>query len=414
LETPFDSVDLLSRGVSFGGRPLPCLPYPLQLDPEALEAISKCAEAVWKAAEAVTDAFLTGGPLRAAFGYDPPHEAAILADPGYAPHIPLGRMDLFVVDGVPKVMEFNTDGTAGWHYTAALTALWRERQGLPPEERPLPERLLEELLACFRRWDRTGVDRPTIALVDWADVGTRAEQEALADLFASRGCPASVVDPRELRKAGGRLLGPRGEIHLVYRRLVSEEAFQRAREIGPFLEACTDGSACVVGSFRTDPAWSKTLLAVLSDPSLSAPLPRPLREAVAGHVPWTRLVREGEVEYAGTRRDLRSLLLSDRESFLLKPARGYEGRGLVAGPYASPSQWASAVERAFARPGTWVVQEFLRPGATAFPDGVRRCLQPGAYVLEGRLAGFLARASQTEVIAPDSLDWYLPSAVEIP
>ncbi len=413
MERPFEATDLLKRGVSFAGRPLPCLPYPLRLDGAALKAVSTCAGAVWKAAEAVTEAFLTDEALRAAFGYDPPHEAAILADPGYAPHIPLGRMDLFFVDGVPKVMEFNTDGTAGWHYTAALTALWRERAGLPPEERPLPVRLLEELLACFRRWDRTGVDRPSIALVDWAEVGTRAEQEALADLFTSRGYPTSLADPRELRKVGGRLVGPRGEIHLVYRRLVSEEAFQRTREIAPFLEACAEGSACVVGSFRTDPGWSKTLLAVLSDPALSASLPLPVREAVAEHIPWTRLVREGEVEFAGTRRDLKSLLLAEQDSFVLKPARSYEGRGLVAGPYASPSEWASAVERAHFRPGTWVVQEFLRPGATEFPDGIPRCLQPGAYVLEGRLAGFLARASETEVIAPGYRDWYLPSGVEM-
>lgn len=414
MDRPFEATDLLERSISFAGRPLPCLPYPLELDPDSLSAVSRAVRAVWTAAEAVTDAFLEDASLREVFGYGPLQEAAVAAEPGYRPHIPLGRMDLFLVDGVPKVMEFNTDGTAGWHYTAALTSLWRERTGLPPEDLPLPKRLLETLLTCFRRWDREGVERPTVAIVDWEEVGTRSEQSALAARFTSRGVPTSLEDPRSLRLEGGRLVGPRGRIHLAYRRLVSEEAFQRPREIAPFLEACASGAACVVGSFRTDPGWSKTLLAVLSDPSLSAPLPAPVREAVANHIPWTRLVRDGEAEFGGTRRDLRSLLLRERESFVLKPARSYEGRGLVAGPYASLDEWASAVERAFFRPGTWVVQEFLRPGAKEFPDGVRRCLQPGAYVLEGRLAGFLGRASETEVIAPGYRDWYLPSAVQIP
>lgn len=413
MEPPFDEWELLRRGVSFAGAPLACLAEPFRLSKTALGAVSRCVEAVWEAAEAVTEAFVSDASLRSLFGYDREHEAAVLADPGYRPQIPVGRMDLFFVNDAPKVMEFNTDGAAGWHYAAELTALWRERRGLPPEERSLPSRLLDTLLACFRRWDREGVERPALALVDWEDVGTRAEQEALVAFFRSRGVEACLADPRSLKLGKGGLNGPQGPIHLVYRRLVSEEAFVRRSEIGPFLEACASGAACVVGNFRTDPAWSKTLLAVLSDPVFSAKLPAAARTA-APFVPWTRLVRQGETQWRGGRRDLRGLLLSEKEAFVLKPARGCEGRGLVAGPYATVAEWTSAVEGAFSLPGSWVAQEFLRPEPMEFPDGVRRFLQPGAFVLMGHLAGFMARASETEVIAPGYLDWYLPNAVELP
>lgn len=402
----------MRRGLAYAGRPLSLLPFPLRLGPGEAAAVAAAVSAVWEAAERVTEAFLRNPALRRVFRYGPQQEEAILRDPGYRPAVPLGRMDLFLVRGRPRILEFNTDGAAGWHYAAALEALWREAAGSPPDPFPLPARLLETLLRAFEARGGRGLLPHRAALVDWAEVGTRREQEALAAFFSEKGLPTTVEDPRSLRFAGGRLLGSQGPIGLVYRRLVSEEAFGRPEACGALLEAYREGAVCLVGSFRSDPAWSKTFLAVLSDPGLHPLWGGPPPPAAAAAVPWTRIAEEGETLYQGRREDLRRLLLENRPAFLLKPARSLEGRGVVAGPRVAAGRWRRAVEEALRRPGAFVVQEFIRPEALPFPDGIPRVPQPGAFVLEGRLAGFWGRAGATEILGPGRREWYLPVVVE--
>lgn len=373
--------------------------------------MGKAVAAISSEAERVADAFVRRPQLRALFGYGPLQEEAVRKDPGYGLAVPLGRMDLFLVEGRPRILEFNTDGTAGWHYAAALQSLWEERTGRPPQADPLPLRLLQTLLHCWELWSRGVRERPRAALVDFREVGTRAEQVALAAFFTSRGLETTVEDPRDLRFRNGLLEGSKGPVHLVYRRLVSEEAFARPGDLSALLEAYLRGAVCLVGSFRSDPAWSKTFLALLSDPDLHPLWGGPPAPEAREAVPWTRIVRDGDTLFEGARVDLRRLLLENRRGFLLKPSRSLEGRGVVAGPYTSESLWREAVLRALDSPGRYVVQTFLRPGSLPYPDGLRRVPQPGAFVLEGRLAGFWGRAGRTEVIAPGRREWYLPVEV---
>ncbi len=410
---PWTDNELIGRGISFRGFALPVSDHPFIIEEGQADLVRRSVEAACAAAERIVDAFPRDPSLRRLFGYDAFQESFILKDPGYRPLIPLGRWDSFLFPGGPRFMEYNTDGTAGWHYSAALTKLWRERHGMPQEDYPLTARLLDTLLACFRQWDRRGIERPRIAIVDWAEVGTRSEQEALAAFFTASGYPATVEDPRALRLAEGSLMGPSGEVNLVYRRVVSEEAFRRAEEIRPFLDGYLENAACFVGSFRTDPAWSKALFVALSDPAFARILPPPLASELASCIPWTRLLRPGPVDHGGEARDMEDLLLSNPGEFVLKPVRGYEGRGVVVGPLVPLDTWKEAVREGISH-GGFLVQEMLRPEPVALQGGPPRYVQPGLYVLLGRLAGFLARTSATPLISPEYPERYCPIGAEIP
>ena len=159
-------------------------------------------------------------------------------------------------------MEYNTDGAAGWHYTAALSALWREREppagsGLLAQEAPGHAPFLLPPMGPG------GMERPRMAIVDWAEVGTRSDQEALAAAFAVWGIPTSLEDPRALRAEGGRIRGEHGAYDLVYRRVVSEEVFSRAEEIRPFSKPI----------WRTPPAsWAPSAPIRLGQGALRSPL----------------------------------------------------------------------------------------------------------------------------------------------
>ncbi len=414
FDNPWSDELLIEHGIAFRGRPLPVSRTPFDISGEALETLSGAVKQLCRAAEIVSEAFVRTASLRELFGYGSLQMECILKDPGYQPAIPLGRMDSFLFPDGPRFMEFNTDGTAGWHYAAALSALWRRETGRRPEHAPLQDKLLKTLISCFRQWDRRGIDEPRIAIVDWEEVGTRPEQEALAAFFTQSGFSASLEDPRGLTLQDGRLTGRSGSIDLVYRRVVSEELFARADQVRPFLDAYLGDAACFVGGFRTDPAWSKTLFVLLSDPAFAHLYPEGVRASLASSIPWTRLLARGETVFNGEAAEMASLVLGRPAEFILKPARGYEGSGVLAGGFAPPERWREAVQRGLLR-GDTVVQAYLRPESSHRDRQGCSYLQVGEFVLLGRLAGFLPRLSATPLITPDQPpERYCPVAVEIP
>ena len=406
---PFGREALLAAGLAFQGEPLevahtPWLPTNLQAG-----LLRRHVPSLVRAALHATRRFVEEPPFRKRFAYGALQEECILKDPGYEPDIPLGRFDCFLRDEGVRVLEFNTDGTAGWHYSAALNAIARARLGLSPEMLPLPHRLLTAILMLYGSWSGGKTARPSIAIVDWEDVGTRPEQEALAALFRSAGCPCTLADPRALRFEAGRLVGPSGPVDLVYRRVVSEELFARAHEVRPFLDAYLASAACFAGPFRSDPAWSKTLFAVFSDPEFQAGLPPSDRESIEATVPFTALLEEGTSVYRGTSFDTRRMVLEHRPYFVAKPARGYGGRGVRAGAMQSAPEWESFVDGAI-REGGWVVQEFVEPTMHTMPIGSGfGFLHVGAVQLLGQLAGLMARVSDRTLLTSEAREVWLPA-----
>jgi len=401
--------ELKRRGLAWRQWALAHEPVPFSLTPVQRALLAEAVPALHRAALAVTRAFVEEPSLRPLFGYTPEHEAAVLADPGYEPVIPVGRMDSFLYPDRVKFLEYNTDGTAGWHYSAGMSALWRERRGLLPEAVPLPERLLAGIRACWDGWKGKTTDSPRAALVDWANVGTAPEQESLCAFFNARGLPCTLEDPSEMRFEGGRLVGSRGPVDLVYRRVVSEEVFARSHRAEAFVEAYRAGAFCCVGGFRTDPAWSKILFGIVSDPAHEHLFDAADLPVLRRTVPWTRLVPRGD-----DAREVLEKALAGREQLLLKPARSYQGAGVVAGPLVAPEAWRHAVERA-SEEGLWVVQEFLEPVEWVHPEtGERLYLQVGEFVVTGRWAGLMARVCESAVITPQVVDRFLPVAEEVP
>lgn len=408
LESP-TAAQLLERGLSWNGIPLDVWLEPWCISPAQAERVRLATGAFHRAVLAATQRFVEDPAVRRRFGFSAFQERCILAEPGYGPSVPLGRLDAYLDDDGLKFLEYNTDGAAGWHWLGALEALSRQERGLSAASDSLAQRLLGTLLACYRQWDRRGVPIPRIAIVDWREVATRSEQLALARTFEACDVPCSLEDPRDLELVHGRLVGSKGPIDLVYRRLVSEEAFARAGEVRPFIDGYLQGAACYVGGFRTDPAWSKTLFALLSDPSFQQQLPASDREWVQRTVPWTVAVFGGVVLSDDLPAcELERRLRAEPGRYIIKPARGYAGRGICAGAVADHDAWDAAVTLLFAG-GNWVVQEFCQPPVFAGPhrNGFR-FIHGMVFVLAGQIAAVGARCSRTPILGSSTPEVWLP------
>jgi uncharacterized circularly permuted ATP-grasp superfamily protein len=111
----------------------------------------------------------------------------------------------------------------------------------------------------------------------------------------------------------------------------------------------------MANSFRTKMAHKKTGFAILSDPHYADLFKQQQLVAIRQHIPWTRRVRRGMVDFEGNERDLVELLKTERERLVLKPNDDYGGKGVVIGWETDPAEWERAIALALGRP--FVVQQ---------------------------------------------------------
>jgi len=244
---------------------------------------------------------------------------------------------------------------------------------------------------------------PVVAIADWAEVKTRADQDILRARFAARGVKCVLADPRAMEIAGGRLRAGDDAIDVVYRRAVLSELVAREGEVGAFLEAYRDGLALFVNSFRCHLSEDKAFFAILTDEAYAALMSAEEAELVRRVVPWTRRVAERRTRHGRSEIDLVPWILEHRAALVLKPAHGYGGRSVLVGDETSVASWTEAVEAGLREP--WVVQERVAIREEVFPllDGGRLELAPlkvnvNPFYVAGADVGAVTRASRSSVI----------------
>jgi uncharacterized circularly permuted ATP-grasp superfamily protein len=328
-------------------------------------------------------------------------------DPG-EPDVVLSRLDAFLTEEGPRFVEINSDAPAGFGYGDRMADVFRElpvfrefaaARGVAyvPSAPPLVEAILSQ-------WRKRGDGAaPMVAIVDWADVKTRGDQEILrADLLAA-GARCLLADPRDMDVRGGRLRAEGEAVDVVYRRGVLSELVEREGEVRAFLEAYRDGLALFVNSFRCRLSEDKAFFGILTDEAFAGLMTAEERELVARVVPWTRRVEERRTRKDGREVDLVPYILENAEDLVLKPAHGYGGRSVFVGRETPPGQWSAAVREALG--AAWVVQQRVDIPCEDFPvcEAGDLAFEPlgvnaNPFYAAGAEAGAVARASRSAVI----------------
>ena len=94
-------------------------------------------------------------------------------------------------------------------------------------------------------------------------------------------------------------------------------------------------------------------------------------------------------------------LLAERERWVLKRAFGRMGDAVVMGCLSTEQEWGAALAEAAKAPGEWCVQERFVVRPLAFDAGM---LYPavGAFVVNGRFAGYYSRAAARPFITHEA------------
>jgi hypothetical protein len=225
-----------------------------------------------------------------------------------------------------------------------------------------------------------------------------------------------LVSPDELSFDGKELRVVDGPVDVVYRRLTTADLIQRPGELATLFAAARANAIVTVSSWASDVAHSKRLFAFLTHEHWQRQLSPAQRALIDAHVPWTRMFVPGRTQFEGRRHDLLELAIAARERFVLKPAEGWEGRGVLLGVETPQAQWEAEARQRYG--GEHVLQERVQAPLRRLilPHGQRveevsRWMHLGEFVVGGQLAGLLARASEELVLSPDTHERALPCFV---
>jgi len=127
------------------------------------------------------------------------------------------------------------------------------------------------------------------------------------------------------------------------------------------------------GNVRFSSRWThhfmsnKLFLALLSTHEQSPTLSPEERSLIRKFVPWSRVIKAGEVDYHGRQIDLHRLLVQERDHLVLKRGRSSSGAHVVVGRHTSQDVWETRVEEAFAE-GVWMVQDYVETPRHLYAD----------------------------------------------
>jgi uncharacterized circularly permuted ATP-grasp superfamily protein len=372
------------------------------------ESIKNATETVAAAFEKIATAALTDTTLLALLQLTPDESEAARFEPGYSRLCVSSRLDSYVSEKGFQFLEYNGESPAGIGDQMQLEkVLFRSpalRNFLAGNAHWLPQphrALLTSLVKAFREWGGEE-DKPRIAIVDWNDVPTKSEFRVLRDFFLEQGYPTVIADPHDLEYHNEYLTVDGLRIDIVYKRVIIHEFLQTFGLDHPLVRAYRQRRVCMANSFRTKLAHKKSTFAILSDPAYEY-LFNPLElEVIRRHIPWTRSVGSSRTSFHGSEFDLESLMMSEREQFVLKPNDDYGGHGVVLGWETDREQWQQAINTALQKP--YVVQERVSSERTAIPAYSDRVYMEELFVdfnpflFQNEVEGALIRLSASSLL----------------
>jgi hypothetical protein len=214
----------------------------------------------------------------------------------------------------------------------------------------------------------------------------------LQRLLEERGVRAMLLPPTAPRLKGGVLVA-RGERVRVLYRYFPAEYMDGQDNVADVIAALRTGAVRSITSFAHIYAQSK--LGYARAWANAASLDEASRACLSASVPESADV--GELP--------RERLVQERAGWVLKRALGRVGDQVYVGSLYSDQDWHATVDEVLAlraRGETWIAQRFVPQQPVTTPWGPRY-VTLGAYVMDGRFAGYFARVTPRSHVSHDAL-----------
>lgn len=81
-------------------------------------------------------------------------------------------------------------------------------------------------------------------------------------------------------------------------------------------------------------------------------------ELILKSIPWTSLVRKGDIMFKGMAYDFLVLLREMKDQLVIKAANGFQGKDVFVGKFSTVEEWENAIHLAMTHKNDFIVQEF--------------------------------------------------------
>ncbi|MCP4156471.1 MAG: amino acid adenylation domain-containing protein, partial [bacterium] len=124
------------------------------------------------------------------------------------------------------------------------------------------------------------------------------------------------------------------------------------------VKAFAAGNIRIIDGPVTGLMSNKFNLALLSENENSPTYSLAERETIKKHIPWTRKLGDGQLEYGTKKIKSPDYIISNKDRFVIKPSVGLGGQGVYVGKYTSEEEWNRQVNIAVSEK-KWLVQEWV-------------------------------------------------------
>jgi hypothetical protein len=382
-------------------------PWPTFVGPEKLAELKRVGLEVSRLIRSVPERVFRNDPVKLAgfYGISSPWLAQVLFEPPTGAETMLSRGDLIEIASGFQCIEWNfTPSLGGWDTTIITshllstppTARFIESEEIRPAFTDTMLEMFSFVIGDLRGKGIVDSGELTIAFVTEAgEVPNVASGLFYFERELQRTIEAMGVDLR------GRMVACTAE-DLVP---ATDGLRLEGRRIGAVIELGGGTPPHVYRQFKGDLVGlyngpqgailsSKRNLALVSQHAASGAFSAEEQAFIETHVPWTRLVAPGEVDYRGVVSSLAELVVDHQDQFVLKDASSYGGAGVVLGRSASPETWRQTLDNALAK-GNWVVQEILESLPYLYQSGDYGCsihdVIWGPFVFGERYGGVVLR-----------------------
>ena len=347
---------------------------------------------------------LFGGDLAAfagAVGMTDAQITAILRSRGVRPSR-FARADLYNDGSGYRLMEFNMGSTVGGGDNALLNRAFLTHpvvaEFTEANKLSYVDTMAEVADTLLTECGISAGDGSLIAAADWPASFETLEPTLRysAEQLAPLGIEMVPCHVGQLSVRDGRVWLEGRPVDVIYRVFMVEDLLDPSGPalIDPVLRAAERGEVKIFTPLDAELYGSKGALAMLSDEANRHLYDADELASLDRILPWTRMVREGQVTVGGERVDLRDYAVDRRDELILKPTLLHAGKGVVPGWLVDAAEWSRQLTAAMG--GPYVLQRRIRPVPEPFPadDGPEPwVLTWGAFTVSRGYGGAYVRGS---------------------
>lgn len=386
---------LAARRLMYRDRPLSSTIEPRFITADDYAHLRRECEVAIGLIERADRAFRTRQHLREPLIGRHPLRYLIEAHAEYLPE-PVGRFDALVEEaGELKFIEFNAGLCGGLYVDEAVAEVFETlepmqavRRHAAPRFEATGVRFAEALHVCHRRYRHRPLTTLAFVLPDgpvgdhWDD---HNEIRLMKAEIERQGVEARFVRVSEIDYSGNAMRV--GDWTIDAACVFDWAALLEAPGARPLLQVDSVPHTWIVNPLGAAiHRGGKHLFALLSDPALGIFDDPAERSWVDRHIPWTRMVVEGDTSGPdGAVGPLVDHLRRHQADLVLKPCFSMGGRGVVLGWKADPEVWEAAIAAALREP--YVVQR--RVAMPAAPYVVSVAGRVTERMLEGDLCCYM-------------------------